>query len=174
MQPFLVCKLCGFVRMLNTNTVSVQFVSTIVVVFVQCCVKAWLFNNVRDICSSTQSSHFTCPHNKVFFSASAIWCVSCSMGSPWRSFIYFHDQGPYWPQSTVGSWLNLQPTAVCDHRGRTAPTSILAHAAAETRLVGQVCEHTRCAVRGDVYPARSGNQLLVLVCSRVRVPIPHS
>jgi len=40
--------------------------------------------------------------------------------------------------------------------------------------VGQVCEHTRCAVRGVVYPTRDGDQLLVLVCSRVRVPIRHS
>ncbi len=40
--------------------------------------------------------------------------------------------------------------------------------------MGQVCEHARSAAWGVVYPARDGNQLLVLVCSRVRVPIRHS
>jgi hypothetical protein len=53
----------------------VQLVSTVFVSFVQCGVKYWIFSNVPDICSPTQSSHLTCPHNKVFFSASAIWCV---------------------------------------------------------------------------------------------------
>jgi hypothetical protein len=74
-RPSLVCYLRALVRILDTNPISVQLVSTIVVAFVQSGVKAWIFSNVPDICSPTQSSHLTCPHNKVFFSASAIWCV---------------------------------------------------------------------------------------------------
>lgn len=68
--------------MLETNPVSVQLVSTIFVAFVQSGVKAWIFTNVPDICSPNQSSHLTCPHNKVFFSASAIWCVFV----PWVAY----------------------------------------------------------------------------------------
>lgn len=102
MRPSLVCYLRALVRMLDTDPVSVQFVSTIVVAFVQCCVKAWLFSSVRDICSPTQSSHFTCPHNKVFFSASAIWCVLV----PWvahggRSYI-FNIRGLIGPSRQFG------------------------------------------------------------------------
>lgn len=67
-----------FARLLgrsNTNWILVQMVSTIFVSFIQSGVKYWIFSNVPDICSPTQASHLTCPHNKVFFSASAIWCV---------------------------------------------------------------------------------------------------
>lgn len=40
--------------------------------------------------------------------------------------------------------------------------------------MGQVCEHT-CGTPGSViYPTRDGNQLLGLVCCRVRVRICHS
>ena len=61
------------------NLVSVQIFGTIFVAFVQSAVKMWIFSNVPDICTPTQSSHLTCPHNSVFFSASAIWCVL----APW-------------------------------------------------------------------------------------------
>lgn len=47
--------------------------------FVQVGVKNWLFNNVKDICSPTQKNDLTCPHNQVFFTASAVWCVTPSM-----------------------------------------------------------------------------------------------
>ena len=40
--------------------------------------------------------------------------------------------------------------------------------------MGQVREHTCSAPGSVVHPTRDGNQLLGLVCSRVRVPIYHS
>jgi hypothetical protein len=52
---------------------EVQSVATIMVAFVQVGVKQWLFANVKDMCSPTQPSHLICPHNQVFFTASAIW-----------------------------------------------------------------------------------------------------
>ncbi|OCB90278.1 OPT oligopeptide transporter [Sanghuangporus baumii] len=36
-------------------------------------VKEWMFSNVKDICTDTQKSNLTCPHNQVFFTASAVW-----------------------------------------------------------------------------------------------------
>lgn len=40
---------------------------------VQIGVKRWLFANVPDICQPTQKDRLVCPHNGVFFTASAIW-----------------------------------------------------------------------------------------------------
>ena len=53
----------------------VQFIATVVVTFVQIGVKQWMFANVKDICSPTQSDFLTCPLNQVWFTASVIWYV---------------------------------------------------------------------------------------------------
>ena len=52
--------------------------------FVQVGVKEWMFSNVQDICQPNQRSSLTCPHNQVFFTASAVWCVvvSCFASYP--------------------------------------------------------------------------------------------
>ena len=52
-----------------------QFILTILVAFVQTGVKQWIFSNVKDICSPTQSNFLTCPGNQVTFTASVIWYV---------------------------------------------------------------------------------------------------
>jgi hypothetical protein len=54
-------------------TSVVQLVATTLTVFLQIGVKTWMFNNVPDICTAKQESQLTCPHNQVFFTASAIW-----------------------------------------------------------------------------------------------------
>jgi OPT oligopeptide transporter protein len=51
----------------------VQAVSCLMACFVQVGVKRWLFSRVPDICSPTQKDFLVCPHNEVFFTASAIW-----------------------------------------------------------------------------------------------------
>lgn len=48
-------------------------VSTILAAFIQVGVKEWIFSNVPDICQPGQKSQLTCPHNQVFFTASAVW-----------------------------------------------------------------------------------------------------
>ena len=53
----------------------VQSVATILAAFVQVGVKQWLFASVKDICTPNQKSRLICPHNQVFFTASAVWCV---------------------------------------------------------------------------------------------------
>lgn len=45
--------------------------------------KTWIFDNVKDICDPNQKSQLTCPHNQVFFTASAVWCVFLPCGVPW-------------------------------------------------------------------------------------------
>jgi hypothetical protein len=57
---------------------TVQIVATLVSAFLQVGVKEWIFATVPDICSPDQESHLTCPHNQVFYTASAIW-YSCFM-----------------------------------------------------------------------------------------------
>ena len=52
-----------------------QLIATVIVTFVQIGVKQWMFANVKDICSPTQSDFLTCPLNQVWFSASAFWYV---------------------------------------------------------------------------------------------------
>jgi len=54
-------------------TFLVQLIATVLVTFVQIGVKQWMFANVKDICSPTQSDFLTCPLNPGFFTASVIW-----------------------------------------------------------------------------------------------------
>jgi len=53
----------------------VQSISTILCVTCQIAVKEWMFNTLPDICERGQKDHLTCPRNRVFYSASTIWCV---------------------------------------------------------------------------------------------------
>jgi len=52
-----------------------QAVATLLSGILQVGVKTALFTTVPDICSEDQKSMLTCPRKRVFFSASAIWCV---------------------------------------------------------------------------------------------------
>lgn len=60
----------------------VQTTSGLVGAIVQVGVKRWLFANVPDICQPDQKDLLSCPHNGVFFTASAIW----GMIGPARQF----------------------------------------------------------------------------------------
>jgi hypothetical protein len=44
--------------------------------FVEIAVKDWLFGHVKDICAIHQKDNLVCPHNQVFFTASAVWYVA--------------------------------------------------------------------------------------------------
>ena len=66
-------KLGHYIKVPPRATFLAQLVATVLAAFVQIGVKQWIFANVVDICKPTQSSFLTCPHNQVFFTASAIW-----------------------------------------------------------------------------------------------------
>ncbi|PPQ76048.1 hypothetical protein CVT26_005382 [Gymnopilus dilepis] len=66
-------KLGHYIKVPPRATFMVQMISTVLVAFIQVGVKEWIFSNVHDICSPTQPSQLTCPHNEVFFTASAVW-----------------------------------------------------------------------------------------------------
>ncbi|TFL07122.1 OPT oligopeptide transporter [Pterulicium gracile] len=66
-------KLGHYVKVPPRATFLVQAVATILAAFVQVGVKQWMFDNIKDICEPDQASLLTCPHNQVFYTASAIW-----------------------------------------------------------------------------------------------------
>jgi OPT family oligopeptide transporter len=49
-----------------------QIVATVIASTVQLGVQAWMFSNIKDICSPNQPDGFTCPHTTVFGTASII------------------------------------------------------------------------------------------------------
>jgi hypothetical protein len=71
-------KLGHYMKVPPRATFLAQAVATLLSGFLQVGVKEALFTTVPDICSENQKSMLTCPHNRVFFSASAIWCVLSS------------------------------------------------------------------------------------------------
>ncbi|KAI9511495.1 OPT-domain-containing protein [Russula earlei] len=66
-------KLGHYIKVPPRATFIVQLVATLLSAFLQCGIKEWIFASVPDICTPDQPSYLTCPHNRVFFSASAIW-----------------------------------------------------------------------------------------------------
>ncbi|QRW17658.1 OPT oligopeptide transporter protein [Rhizoctonia solani] len=66
-------KLGHYIKVSPRATFMVQMVSTLMSAFVQVGVKEWMFRNVKDICKDTQPQKLTCPHNRVYFTASAVW-----------------------------------------------------------------------------------------------------
>ncbi|TFK50777.1 OPT superfamily oligopeptide transporter [Heliocybe sulcata] len=66
-------KLGHYIKVPPRATFLVQAVATLLAAFVQVAVKQWMFDNIPDICQPNQGSQLICPHNQVFFTASAIW-----------------------------------------------------------------------------------------------------
>jgi OPT family oligopeptide transporter len=66
-------KLGHYIKIPPRATFTVQLISTVIAAFVQVGVKQWIFANVPDICQPEQRSQLTCPHNQVFYTASAVW-----------------------------------------------------------------------------------------------------
>ena len=53
----------------------VQLIATSLVAFIQVGAKQWIFANVKDMCSATQSDFLTCPQNPEWFADSVIWYI---------------------------------------------------------------------------------------------------
>ncbi|TFY51053.1 hypothetical protein EVG20_g11190 [Dentipellis fragilis] len=66
-------KLGHYVKVPPRATFMVQLVATVLAAFLQVGVKMWIFSNVKDICDPDQKDQLVCPHNQVYFTASAIW-----------------------------------------------------------------------------------------------------
>jgi uncharacterized oligopeptide transporter (OPT) family protein len=66
-------KLGHYIKVSPRATFMVQMVSTFMSAIVQVGVKEWMFHNVKNICTDDQPQKLTCPHNRVYFTASAVW-----------------------------------------------------------------------------------------------------
>jgi OPT oligopeptide transporter protein len=68
-------KLGHYTKIPPRATFLVQSISTILCVTCQIAVKEWMFATLPDMCERNQPDKLTCPRNRVFYSASAVWCV---------------------------------------------------------------------------------------------------
>ncbi|THG97839.1 hypothetical protein EW026_g4252 [Hermanssonia centrifuga] len=66
-------KLGHYIKVPPRATFAVQLTATLFAAFIQVGVKQWMFSSIPDICQPHQSSSLTCPHNQVYYTASAIW-----------------------------------------------------------------------------------------------------
>ncbi|KAK7472357.1 hypothetical protein VKT23_000474 [Stygiomarasmius scandens] len=96
-------KLGHYVKVPPRATFVVQLVGTVLAAFVQVGVKTWIFDNVDDICDGNQRSQLTCPHNQVFFTASAVW----GLIGPTRQFGTGSIYHPHLYALIIGAFLPL-------------------------------------------------------------------
>lgn len=68
--------LSHFLNLLEVDcmrVLAVQITATVLAGFVQVGVKQAMFDHIHDICTPGQKSSLTCPHNEVYYTASAVW-----------------------------------------------------------------------------------------------------
>lgn len=152
------------------NSASAQLIATILAAFVQVGVKAWIFNNVPDICSPNQASQLTCPHNQVFYTASAVWFVIIFS---FRYLTYVFIKGSSWSIATVWQWFGLSSSSLCHGRRCFFATALLLLAKTVPKFLDQIHLHTchsqRCVIDSTGYR----HQLFQLVCGRLRLPVSN-
>ncbi len=66
-------KLGHYMKIPPRLTFMAQLTGVLVACFVQLGVKQWMFANIQGICSPDQPDSFTCPHIRVFYTASLVW-----------------------------------------------------------------------------------------------------
>jgi OPT family oligopeptide transporter len=66
-------KLGHYIKVPPRSTFLVQLVATMLAAFVQVGIKQALFEHVPGICSDTAPARLICPHNRVFFTSSAVF-----------------------------------------------------------------------------------------------------
>ncbi|KAF5380630.1 hypothetical protein D9615_004759 [Tricholomella constricta] len=117
-------KLGHYIKVPPRATFLVQLIATILAAFVQVGVKTWIFANVQDICDPNQKSQLTCPHNQVFFTASAVWGLigpsrQFGVGSIYHPHLYAMVIGVFlpipfwfWQRRYPNSWIKYVSTPV--------------------------------------------------------------
>ncbi|THH21063.1 hypothetical protein EUX98_g8459 [Antrodiella citrinella] len=66
-------KLGHYIKVPPRATFMVQITATALAGFVQVGVKQAMFDHIKGICTPDQKSDLTCPHNQVYYTASAVW-----------------------------------------------------------------------------------------------------
>ncbi|KAF7296401.1 hypothetical protein HMN09_01110400 [Mycena chlorophos] len=105
-------KLGHYVKVPPRASFLVQLVGTVFAAFLQVGVKMWIFTNVPDICEPHQAAQLVCPHNQVYFTASAI----CSI---YHTHLYALVIGAvlplpfwFWQRRYPNSWIKYVSTPV--------------------------------------------------------------
>jgi len=146
-------KLGHYVKVPPRATFVVQMVATTLAAFVQVGVKTWIFKSIQDICDPNQSSQLTCPHNQVFFTASAVWSVLSSFFLSCFSFFFFFAQGSHWTFKTIWLRIHLSSSTLRDHRWCFSAPAVLVFAAEIPSFVDQVGIDACDTEWGVEYPA---------------------
>ncbi|CZR64334.1 related to small oligopeptide transporter, OPT family [Phialocephala subalpina] len=68
-------KLAHYMKVPPKTVFWCQIVASIWACFVQIAVMNWTLGAIDGVCTQTQSSHFTCPNGRTFFSSSIVWGV---------------------------------------------------------------------------------------------------
>ncbi|TVY81115.1 Sexual differentiation process protein isp4 [Lachnellula suecica] len=68
-------KMAHYMKIPPKTVFTCQIVASIWACFVQVAVMNWALGSIPEICTTTQSAHFTCPNGKTFFSSSITWGV---------------------------------------------------------------------------------------------------
>ncbi|GLB37836.1 putative OPT oligopeptide transporter protein [Lyophyllum shimeji] len=117
-------KLGHYIKVPPRATFLVQLIATCLAAFIQVGVKTWIFANVPDICDPNQKSQLTCPHNQVFFTASAVWGLigpsrQFGVGSIYHPHLYAMVIGVFlpipfwlWQRRYPNSWVKYVSTPV--------------------------------------------------------------
>ncbi|RDW61997.1 small oligopeptide transporter-1 [Coleophoma cylindrospora] len=102
-------KLAHYMKIAPRTLFFAQGSATILGALTQTGVTLWMLGNVKDICSSTQSSGFTCPNGRTVFSSSIIWGAIgparvYSIGKIYSGLLHFFWIGALMPVVTWAIW----------------------------------------------------------------------
>lgn len=95
-------KLAHYMKVPPRITFFCQVAASIWAVFVQIAVMNWTLGTIPEVCTADQSSHFTCPNGRTFFSSSIVWGLigpqrMFGKGSIYESFNWFWFIGAMLP-----------------------------------------------------------------------------
>ena len=151
----------------------VQSISTILCVTVQIAVKEWMFSTLPDICERDQPDHLTCPRNRVFYSASAIWYVLNGNMPPKRTdnhTLRVFEQGSCRPHTAIRPDGCLQIFYVRYAHRCSCAYPVLVVATPVPEHPTEIYQLTRHAQRSHTCPTRKRDQLRELVYRWVYLP----
>ncbi len=148
-------KLGHYMKIPPRLTFMAQLTGVLVACFVQLGVKQWMFANIKGICSPDQPDSFTCPHIRVFYTASLVWGAI----GPARMFGNDSIYRPMYWAMLVGALIPI-PFWLAARRYPQELDPI-------HQLAGHLC---RCVV----HPACEWDQLLVVVRGGVHLPVPRA
>lgn len=141
-----------------------QLIATIVAGTVQLGVQAWMFTNIKEMCSQEQDHGFTCPSTEVFGTASIIWGVigparQFSQGQIYYGLVFFFLAGFLAPFITVSSSLYFMKR---EHV--LISCAVVARAEEVPQHSSQVHQLARHLQRHRPHPARDAVELYHMVC----------